>query len=117
METHRLVLPGDLNHYGFLFGGRLLAWIDEASWIAASVDHPGFQFVTVAMATVEFHRSVREGAILTITCQRGRTGTTSVTYEVAVHDRKSRPDPIFSTSVTFVRVDSTGRKLPLAGPP
>ena len=27
METHRLVLPGDLNHYGFLFGGRLLAWI------------------------------------------------------------------------------------------
>jgi len=30
METHRLVLPSDLNHYGFLFGGRLLAWIDDA---------------------------------------------------------------------------------------
>jgi hypothetical protein len=36
METHRLVLPANLNHYGFLFGGQLLAWIDEASWIAAS---------------------------------------------------------------------------------
>ncbi len=117
METHRLVLPGDLNHYGFLFGGRLLAWIDEASWIAASLDHPGFQFVTVAMATVEFHHSVREGAILTITCQRERVGGTSVTYGVTVYDRKSRPEPIFSTRVTFVRVDAAGQKLPLAAPP
>jgi hypothetical protein len=50
-----LVLPGDLNHYGFLFGGRLLAWIDEASWIAASLDYPHCQFVTVALDAVEFH--------------------------------------------------------------
>ncbi len=37
MQTHRLVLPEDLNQYGFLFGGRLTAWIDETSWIAASL--------------------------------------------------------------------------------
>ena len=30
METHRLVLPEDLNQFGFLFGGRLLSWVDEA---------------------------------------------------------------------------------------
>ena len=40
-----------------------------------------------------------------------------LTYAVVVHDRKSRPEPIFSTSVTFVRVDASGRKLALAGPP
>ena len=77
MQTHRLVLPGDLNHYGFLFGGRLLAWIDEASWIAASLDYPQCQFVTVAMATVEFHHSVRDGTILTINCDCTREGTSS----------------------------------------
>lgn len=113
MQTHRLVLPGDLNHYGFLFGGRLLAWIDEASWIAASLDYPLCQFVTVAMATVEFHHSVREGTILTINCEPTREGTTSVTYAVTVWDRQTRPDPIFSTAVTFVRVDAAGRKQPL----
>ena len=113
MQTHRLVLPGDLTHYGFLFGGRLLAWIDEASWIAASLEHPQCQFVTVAMATVEFHHSVREGAILTIECEATRCGTTSVTYGVTVWDRQTRPDPIFSTAVTFVRVDAAGHKLPL----
>lgn len=113
METHRLVLPGDLNHYGFLFGGRLLAWIDEASWIAASLDYPQCQFVTVAMATVEFHHSVREGAILTIHCERSREGATSVTYAIKVWDRMARPGPIFTTSVTFVSVDTAGHKQPL----
>lgn len=113
MQTHRLVLPGDLNQYGFLFGGNLLAWVDEASWIAASLDYPQAQFVTVAMDRVEFHHSVRQGTILEIHCQRIRQGSTSVSYAVEVRDRKSHPDPIFSTNVTFVRVDGEGKKLAL----
>ena len=52
METHRLVLPEDLNHFGFLFGGRLLAWVDEACWIAASLDYPNCLFVTIGMDKV-----------------------------------------------------------------
>jgi acyl-CoA hydrolase len=110
METHRLVLPGDLNHYGFLFGGRLLAWIDEASWIAASLDYPHCQFVTVAMDTVEFHHSVRDGTILKISCERMKEGTTSATYAVKVIDEHAGPKPIFSTNVTFVSVDDAGKK-------
>ncbi len=113
METHRLILPGDLNQYGFLFGGRLLAWIDEASWIAASLEYPHCQFVTVAMDTVEFHHSVRQGTILTIQCERVREGVTSVTYAVNVRDCMAPDGPIFSTSVTFVRVDADGVKLPI----
>ncbi len=115
METHRLVLPGDLNHYGFLFGGRLLAWIDEASWIAASLDYPHCQFVTVAMDTVEFRQSVRDGTILRISCTREREGTTSATYAVKVTDERAGPLPIFSTRVTFVSVDDAGRKRSIRG--
>jgi acyl-CoA hydrolase len=115
METHRLVLPGDLNHYGFLFGGRLLAWVDEASWIAASLDYPHCQFVTVAMDTVEFHHSVREGTILKISCERQREGTTSATYAVKVIDERAEPSPIFSTHVTFVSVDDAGIKRRIRG--
>jgi len=110
METHRLVLPGDLNQYGFLFGGRLLAWIDEASWIAASLNYPHCQFVTVAMDTVEFHHSVRDGTILKISCIREREGNTSTTYAVRVTDEKAGGGLIFSTLVTFVSVDDEGRK-------
>ncbi len=115
MQTHHLVLPGDLNQYGFLFGGRLLAWVDEASWIAASLDYPHCQFVTVAMDSVEFHHSVRQGTILRIECKRQREGTTSVTYGVEVIDENAGPHPIFSTGVTFVSVDDAGVKRPIRG--
>ncbi len=113
MESHRLVLPGDLNQYGFLFGGRLLAWVDEASWIAASLDYPERQLVTVAMDTVEFHHSVRTGTILRITSTHVREGTTSATYTVEVIDEKTGPGAIFSTNVTFVAVDNQGNKRPI----
>jgi acyl-CoA hydrolase len=115
METHRLVLPADLNQYGFLFGGRLLAWIDEASWIAASLDYPHCQFVTVGLDRVEFRHGVREGTILRICCGHVREGKTSVTYEVRVSDERAGPGDIFCTRVTFVSVDDSGRKRAIRG--
>lgn len=114
METHRLVLPEDLNQYGALFGGRLLAWVDEACWIAASLDYPGCHFVTMAMDEVVFRHSVREGTILTIVSEQSKVGKTSLTYQVRVFRGKVGEDePIFTTSITFVNLDATGKKSPV----
>ena len=114
METHRLVLPEDLNQFGFLFGGRLLAWVDEASWIAASLDFPHCQFVTIAMDRVEFRHSVREGTILTICSEKKRKGSSSVSYEVNVFRGRASGEPsLFSTCVTFVNVNEDGSKVPI----
>lgn len=113
MDTHRLVLPGDLNHYGFLFGGRLLSWVDEAAWIAASIDYPHCQWVTIAMNSVVFHHSVRDGTILRITCTKEKEGNTSITYKVAVADVRAGPHAIFSTGITLVSVDDMGTKRPI----
>lgn len=114
MEAHRLVLPGHLNQYGFLFGGQLLAWIDESCWIAASIGFPGCRFVTVGMDDVKFHHSVREGTILAIRCELAREGVTSVTYQVSVRDcLHDDSKVIFATRVSLVNVDAQGRKQPL----
>ncbi|MFT6181191.1 MAG: acyl-CoA hydrolase [Akkermansiaceae bacterium] len=114
METHRLVLPEDLNQYGSLFGGRLLAWVDEASWIAASLDFPDCRFFTIAMDQVVFRHGVKEGTILIIQSQKSKLGNTSVTYEVQVfRGRDSGEGPIFTTCVTFVNLDESGAKIPL----
>lgn len=114
METHRLVLPEDLNQYGYLFGGRLLSWVDEASWIAASLDFPDCRFVTIAMDQVIFSHSVREGTILAIHSEKTKEGKTSVTYEVEVYKgRALEKESIFTTRVTFVNLDELGTKLPL----
>ncbi len=108
-------MPGDLNQYGFLFGGRMLSWVDEACWIAASLDYPQCQFVTVGMAKVEFHHGVGEGVILEIDCRRKKQGDTSVSYEVSVNrGRCDNEEVIFSTCVSFVNVDKNGDKCSIS---
>ena len=115
MEGHRLVLPEHLNHFGYLFGGNMLKWVDEFAWIAASLDYPGSNFVTVGMDKVEFRKSVRQGTILKFITEKTKQGTTSVQYRVHVFRRNSRKDEdlIFSTNVTFVKMDENGQKAQL----
>ncbi|MBP8303940.1 MAG: acyl-CoA thioesterase [Phycisphaerae bacterium] len=117
MDNHKLVLPEHLNHYGYLFGGHLLQWVDEYAWIAATLDYPGRNFVTVAMDRVEFRKSVRQGTILRVNVERVRQGTTSVEYEVRVFRRPTQEeageDLIFGTHVTLVSIDEQGRKRAL----
>ena len=116
MENHKLVMPENLNHYGYLFGGYMLKWVDELAWIAASLDFPDYHFVTIAMDRVEFRNSVREGTILKFITTRMRVGNTSVDYQVDVTrgcspDRE--PESVFATTVTLVRVDDSGQKKPI----
>ncbi len=116
MNSHRLVRPEHLNHYGFLFGGTLLKWVDEQSWIAASLDFPGKIFVTIGLDNVEFHKSVRQGAILRFDIHRSKLGNTSVSYQTTVYSddiTTGQEEAIFSTSVTFVHVDDQGNKTPI----
>lgn len=116
MENRRLVLPEHLNHYGFLFGGHLLQWVDETAWIAASLDYPGCRLVTVAMDQVTFRKSVHGGAVLRFVASRGRVGRTSVSYKVEVFAESldtGAEEPVFTTTVTQVRIDETGAKLEL----
>lgn len=122
MENHKLVMPGHLNHYGFLFGGTLLKWVDEYAYIAAAMEFPECNFVTIGMDKVEFRRSVRQGTILMFLVDQIRRGRTSLQYSVFVYrgDNREYDDLIFSTSVTFVCIDEEGAKTPLppvANPP
>jgi len=113
METYKLVLPEHLNHYGFLFGGNLLKWVDEISYIAVTLAYPGCNFVTVAMDKIEFRKSIRQGTILCFEAIKNHLGTTSVEYIVNV-SRKSitshEKELVFTTRITFVCLDGQGNK-------
>jgi acyl-CoA hydrolase len=131
VESHKLVLQEHLNHYGYLFGGNLLRWADEISWIAASLDYPACKFVTLVMDKVVFRKSVQNGAILRFDAQKSRVGTTSVQYTVNVYSRDTETgntepgntetgdtgpgseDLVFSTHVTFVCLNDRGQKTAL----
>ena len=116
MISYKLVMPEHMNQYGVLFGGNLLKWVDETAWMAVSLDYPGGRFVTIGMDRVEFKKSVSGGSILRFEVVRQRVGRTSITYDARVFRRElhqSAEDVIFSTDITFVRVDENGVKRPV----
>lgn len=113
MENYKLVRPEHLNHFGYLFGGNLLKWVDEIAWMAATLEFPGCRFVTIGMDRVEFRRSVREGSVLRFDVERLRIGNTSVRYSVNVYNETVKAEDekrVFTTSVTFVCLGDDGKK-------
>jgi len=117
MDTFALVRPEHLNHHGFLFGGALLKWVDEFAWLVASREFPGCTFVTVGMDEIVFRHPVLNGSILRFHILSLRQGHTSVSYGVEVFADAPgavAEKMVFTTRVTFVRVDAAGRKVPLS---
>lgn len=116
MDTFALVRPEHLNHHGFLFGGAMLKWVDEFAWLVASREFPGCTFVTVGMDEIVFRYPVLNGSILRFHILSLHQGRTSVSYGVEVFadaPGATEEKMVFTTRVTFVRVDAEGRKAPL----
>ena len=61
MNNYAIVRQEHLNHYGFLFGGALLQWVDEYAWLVASLDFPGCPLVTVGMDQISFRIEILAG--------------------------------------------------------
>ena len=116
MDTYTLVRPEYLNHYGYLFGGQLLKWVDEYTWMVASRDFPGHSLVTRAMDEIDFKTRVVSGSILRFRILPHVQGTTSMTYSVEVYADEPGLDAekhVFSTRVTLACIDEKGDKCPL----
>lgn len=110
-----LVLPPDTNHMGTIFGGTILADLDETAAIAAT-RHSGKTTVTVSCDSVDFFSSVKEGDIITVEAFVTWTGRTSMEVYAKVTS-ESFPDgekKLTSTSfLTMVAVDENGIPTPV----
>ena len=109
MDYFTTVRSEHLNHYGYLFGGEMLKWVDEFAYITAIREFPLHRFVTRAMDAASFTRSVRNGALLKFHAERLRLGHTSVTYAMA----EPNPQPVETINVTMNAIDDQGHKPPL----
>ena len=52
-QQQYLICPAHINHYGRLFGGQLLKWIDELAGIVA-IRHCGATVTTAAIDNLQF---------------------------------------------------------------
>ncbi len=109
-ESSEIILPGDLNNLGHLFGGRLVSMIDKVAAIAA-LKHVRDVVVTLSIDSLTFRRPVKGGAIVTIKACVNRVFKHSL--EVGVVAETLNPDAISSERVctaylTFVALDEHG---------
>lgn len=119
MNNFTIVRTEHLNHHGNLFGGAMLGWVDEFAWLVASRDFPDCTLVTIAMDNIAFRHRVSNGSILRFAIDHAGQGNTSVSYSVDVYANApgtTAEQHVFSTQITFVRVDPQGGKLALPTP-
>ena len=65
-HTRKWVKPQDLNPNGTLFGGQLLAWIDEELALYSIMQLENSRIVTKHMSEINFVSSAKQGDIIEI---------------------------------------------------
>ncbi|HLS35585.1 MAG TPA: acyl-CoA thioesterase [Bacillota bacterium] len=109
------VLPPDTNAYGTLFGGKLMAHIDDVAAIAA-VRHARKAVVTASTDSVDFLAPVREGDSICVEAFVTWTHKTSmeVFVKAVTEDLLTGKRKVCSTAfLTFVALDENGKPTPV----
>ncbi|HLS08651.1 acyl-CoA thioesterase [Lentibacillus sp.] len=107
------VLPPDTNNHGTLFGGKLMAHIDDIAAIAA-VRHARKPVVTASTDSVDFLAPVREGDSVCVEAFVTWTHHTSmeVFVKVVTEDLLTGHRKVCTTAfLTFVAVDADGKPI------
>lgn len=115
-ESTKLVLPNDTNTLGNLFGGRLLAWMDEIAFVSAN-RHCKRVAVTASVNNVSFNQPIKLGDTVTLKAKVSRAFTSSMEVIIDVFIEDKTTDKFVSSNqaiYTFVAVDQNG--LPIEVP-
>lgn len=78
LVTRHLILDRDLNHFGNLFGGTLLHWLDESAYLYTTEKSGYGNLVTVAVDGVHFKSPARRGDNILIFGKIESTGKSSI---------------------------------------
>ena len=86
ISTH-FVKKSDVGYHGNLFGGIMLAWLDEAAaaFAAQVADTP--RMVTKHISGLTFQKPARPGQIIKIYGEVAKVGKTSLTLNIEARDR------------------------------
>ena len=111
-HSRRWVKPEDLNPNGTLFGGKLLAWIDEEAALYAIIQLENQRVVTKYMSEINFMSSAQQGDIVEIGIEVVKFGTTSLVVRSEVRNKMTHETIITVDAITMVGLDSFGTPLP-----
>ena len=108
-HTRKWVKPEDLNPNGTLFGGKLLAWIDEELALYTIIQLENTRVVTKYMSEINFKSSARQGDIVEIGIDVVKFGNTPLVLTCAVRNMMTREIIITIDQTTMVNLDENGK--------
>jgi acyl-CoA thioesterase YciA len=108
-HTRKWVKPEDLNPNGTLFGGQLLAWIDEELALYSIVQLENQRIVTKHMSEINFVSSARQGDIVEIGIDVVKFGNSSLILSCKVRNMMTRETIITIDNITMVNLGDNGK--------
>ena len=116
ISTH-ICKTRDVGNHGNLFGGVMLAWLDESgASLAAEFAETG-KIVTKHISALDFQRAVRPGQLIKIYGRVVSLGKSSLKIEIegrrhSVYNGTQKT--VCKCSMVFVRIDGDGEPVPIA---
>lgn len=111
-HTRKWVKPQDLNPNGTLFGGHLLAWIDEEAALYTIVQLENPKVVTKYISEINFMSSARQGDIVEIGIDVVKFGTSSITLRCVARNKMTREKILTVDNIIMVNLDDDGKPKP-----
>lgn len=110
--SRKLIKPEDLNAHGTLFGGSVLAWIDEEAAIYVICQLGKSNIATKFMSEIDFVSSAKLGDIIEIGMETVAFGKTSITVRCQVRHKFTLKTIIRIDKIVFVLLDENGKPIP-----
>ena len=111
-HTRKWVKPEDLNANATLFGGKLLAWVDEEAALYSIVQLENKRVVTKYISEINFMSSAKQGDIIEIGIEVVKFGKSSLTLNCEVRNKMSHETIVTVDNIIMVNLDAAGKPLP-----
>jgi acyl-CoA hydrolase len=108
-HTRKWVKPEDLNPNGTLFGGKLLAWIDEELALYTIIQLENSRIVTKHMSEINFRSSAKQGDIIEIGIDVVKFGNSSLVLKCEARNMMTRETIITIDNTTMVSLGDDGK--------
>jgi acyl-CoA hydrolase len=111
-HTRKLVKPEDLNSNGTLFGGKVLAWIDEEAALYTIVQLENAKVVTKYISEINFMSAAKQGDVVEIGIEVVKFGKTSLTLNCEVRNKMNHETIITVDNIIMVNLGDNGKPTP-----
>ncbi|EGV45005.1 acyl-CoA thioesterase [Bizionia argentinensis JUB59] len=108
-HSRKWVKPEDLNPNGTLFGGRLLAWIDEEAALYTVVQLENPKIVTKYISEINFMSSAKQGDIVEVGMEVAKFGKSSITLKCEARNKMTRETILTVENIIMVNLGDDGK--------